>query len=433
LTLTAWYAASLLLIVLVTGVAAYLIFAHAERSEIDNSLRSGAASLAGQLSEGVAGFDSSEPAPGAASIEDDDVAGSDVLRFLSGDGSDTFYAILAADGKPLLNPLNARLSEFPPNGAVEEAIAKGSAWRTVDSGHGDYRLFFMPVRREAQLVAVIEVGRSLEERGNHLRTLAIVLAATSGAGLLLAAGGGLYLAGRALAPVRTAFERQRSFVADASHELRSPLTLLRASAEAVQRSSGPNLSGADQEALADILVESDRMALLVDDLLILTRLDEGQLALRRELIDLPALLQEAQRWALVAASGRRLEITSKSPDGLSVYADREHLLRVLRILLDNAVRHTPDGGRINLDASKSHDGVDISVSDTGSGIDSEAQARIFDRFYRVDSARTHSATSGTGLGLSIAKGLVEAHGGQIRVVSALDRGSTFSFSLPAAN
>jgi signal transduction histidine kinase len=426
-TLTAWYVTTLFLIVLVTGVTVFLVYTRALHNEVDDSLRSGASSLAGQLQEGVGGF---HAGASGGPEDEDDVGDSDVLRYLSGGSGDTFYVVLAPDGQSALNPLNVQLSDFPDDGAVAEAIADGSAWRTVSTDSGPYRLYFLSVRNESQTAAIVEVGRSLEERNEHARSLGLFLIGAGGIGLLLAAAGGLYLSGRALQPVHTAFQRQRAFVADASHELRSPLTLLRASAEALQRSRGSKLADVDQLAVGDILTESDRIARLVEDLLTLARLDEDRLLLQAEPIEIPEVLRDAERWAGAAArQGVSFEVIC--PSSLEAFADREQTLRVLRILLDNAIHYTPEGGRVTLRAEREDDEVVLSVQDTGAGISEEAQLRIFDRFYRVDAARTRDETSGTGLGLAIAKGIIEAQGGKIAVESAPGEGATFTFSLPA--
>jgi signal transduction histidine kinase len=425
-TLTAWYVATLLLIVLATGVTVFVVYRQALRNDVDDSLRSGASSLAGQLQEGVGGFNAGTS---TGSEDEDDVGDSDVLRYLSGGSGDTFYAVLTADGAPSLNPLNVQLSDFPDNGGVTEAVTNGSAWRTVNTDRGPYRLYFLGVQDQGETTAIVEVGRSLRERNEHLQSLAVFLAGAGGVGLVLAAVGGLYLSGRALDPVRTAFERQRAFVADASHELRSPLTLLRASAEAIQRSRESKLVDADQQAVEDILAESDRMAQLVEDLLTLARLDEDRLVLHPETIDVLEVLRDAERWAgTVAGPGVVIEVSC--PSSLEAFGDREQTLRVLRILLDNAIHYAPDGGHITLRGERSRGVVELSVQDTGVGINEEAQLRIFDRFYRVDAARTRNETSGTGLGLAIAKGIVEAQGGDIGVESTLGVGTTFTFSLP---
>jgi signal transduction histidine kinase len=420
--LTSWYVGTLLLILLVTSSAVFISYSRSLHNDVDDSLRSGANSLARQLEEGVAGFNPSYP---QTSVDDDDVANSDVLRYLSGAGGDTFYAVLTADGEPSLNPLNVDLSPFVDSVAVEEVVAKGSTWRTISTERGQYRIYYLGVLEQGETAAIIEVGRSLAERNEHLRSLAVFLIAAGGVGLILATGGGLYLGERALRPVRTAFDHQRAFIADASHELRSPLTLLRASAEAVQRSSGAKLSETDRQALADVLTESDRMAQLVEDLLTLARLDEDRLTLHAETIAGVEILHEAERWASAAAAGQNLRFKISCPSSLAAFADREQTLRVLRILLDNAIHHTPEGGLITLGGERSHDVVKLSVRDTGTGISREAQSRIFDRFYREDVARTRDQAGGTGLGLAIARGIVEAQGGSIGV------GATFSFSLPA--
>ncbi len=209
------------------------------------------------------------------------------------------------------------------------------------------------------------------------------------------------------------------------------MTLVRASAEAIQRGAAAKLSPENHEALADILLESDRMSGLVNDLLTLARLDEGRLETWRRSFDLADTLREAARWARASARGRDLNIEETIAGGLPVDADPEQLLRVVRGLLDNAIRCTPDGGRIQLAAAVVGGDVQVSLTDTGPGLTAEELDAVFDRFYRVDKVRSHGA-GGTGLGLAIAKGIIEAHGGRIWAVSAPARGATFFFTVPLA-
>ena len=214
---------------------------------------------------------------------------------------------------------------------------------------------------------------------------------------------------------------QRDLVAAASHDLRTPLTNLRAAAEALEDGVGdPALH------LASLQVQVERMTLLVDDLLDLSRFDAGVVRLDVAEIALQPLLDDCL--ALYSADARTAQVSLErecSP-GLLGRCDRLQLGRVLSNLVGNAIRHTPPGGRVVISA---RDGVEVSVSDTGVGLPPGAGERVFERFWRGDESR---AAGGTGLGLAIARAIVELHGGTIRVADAPGGGACFTFTLPWA-
>jgi heavy metal sensor kinase len=224
--------------------------------------------------------------------------------------------------------------------------------------------------------------------------------------------------------LQQAFERVRRFTADASHELRTPLTLIRGNAEMMQTEAYP--SPRSQE----IMDEADRMECLIQDLLMLARSDEGSQT-PFELVD-PADLTE--RAALVGrhlVADRHLSFLVQGPKAIyPLYGSDQALSRVLVVLLDNAVRHTPDGGTVRLTVTSSLAECTMEVADTGAGIESRHLPHIFDRFYRVDDARNR-AMGGAGLGLAIAHAVIAAHGGTITVKSDPGRGSIFTVHIPA--
>ena len=432
LVLTTWYVVVLLAIVVAMGTAAYVALNRALASEVDRSLESSAARLADQLRE--------QPAPTAPTPvsgerqrgRDDDHGDDDEgheLEYLTGSSGDVFYAVLSPEGTTLANPLNVDFSRLGGADGIEEARLEGKAWRTVKAGEGEYRLLFYAVVRDGTTISIVEAGRSLKAHHNDLNNLAIVLVITSAGGLAFAVVGGLYVSGRALRPASEAYEKQREFVSDASHELRTPLTLIRASAEAIQRSRKSTIASEDAEAIGDILSESDRMSTLVDDLLTLAKLDEKRLPLRRQSFDLSVLLQEVGRWARTFARGRDVTIRVDTPVQLNTYADLEAVQRVVRILVDNAVRYAGEGGVIQISGRAVDGWAEVAVSDSGPGLQPEDLKHVFERFYRVDASRSKD-TGGSGLGLSIARGIVEAHGGRISVESKPGSGATFKFTLP---
>ena len=222
---------------------------------------------------------------------------------------------------------------------------------------------------------------------------------------------------------------RRDFVANVSHELRTPLTAIQGFAETL-------LAGAIDDPhnrtrfLEIILEHSRRLARLTEDLLMLSKMDAERLELEFRRISIAQLMESCLETSQHRAKEKNLEVRLDTPNGLpDVSGDRRRLAEVLQNLLDNAIQYTMPGGKITLSAKARSDEVIVTVSDTGIGIPRADQPRIFERFYRVDVARSREA-GGTGLGLSIAKHLVEAHGGRLWVESELGQGSRFHFSVP---
>ncbi len=379
LQLTVWYVAVLLgIIAIVTGTA-YVVLSSALNAEVDDSLRSSAYNISAQIEERIehppapsnsgpsSGDDRgdvlSNSGPGSSEDSEDGNSGGsggsdndgdeyEGLEYFSGAGNDVFYLILDPAGGVLLNPLNVPTLDFVDAPAVEEAIAQGEAWRTVGSGDEKTRVLYVATGRDGATDSVVTVGRSLHRHNDQLKNLLTVLLATGAGGLVLASMGGFWLAGRALQPTRDAMDRQRQFVSDASHELRTPLTLIRASAEAIQGGTAKQLDEVDQGTLDDIITESDRMSGLVDELLTLAKLEEGRLELLRQNIDAADLIASAAREGELLARGAGLSINIENADHVSVRCDAVRVGQVLRILVDNAVQHTPSGGSIALGVRK---------------------------------------------------------------------------------
>jgi signal transduction histidine kinase len=348
--------------------------------------------------------------------------------------SAVFLLPVDAQGQLLDNP-NAYTPPLAPNSsAVIAALANGSDFRTAWLEDGSrVRLFSYRVGtgdyfKQSGNPAVIQVGRSLKDQDRILTQLLIGLAALGGVSVVSVGMGSWWLAGRSVKPAQQAWDRQQSFVANASHELRTPLTLLRASAEVAQR--GLATSDARHGLLGDILQETDYMSHLVDDLLLLSRLDAGRLKLEHQSVALPELLAELARQMGHVTEVRNIRIETAPSVGI-VVADPTRLRQVLLILLDNALRHTPDGGHIRLQAQPDGRYIRLTVSDSGSGIPAEHLPHVFERFYRgKEDRRQHD--SGSGLGLAIARGLVEAMHGQIAIASQPTQGTQVSIRLSVA-
>ncbi|MGD9496773.1 MAG: ATP-binding protein [Armatimonadota bacterium] len=233
---------------------------------------------------------------------------------------------------------------------------------------------------------------------------------------------------RDITSVRAAQQARQDFVANASHELRTPAAAIKALAEALQAGAmsdpqhGPKF-------LEQIVGAADRLTGILDDMLTLTRVERGGKRLEPQELDARAAMEDALAQVAPAARAKRVEISADAHAGDHVFADPESLHTLLVNLLDNAVKYTPEGGRVSLRGRRVPAGYELEVTDTGVGIAREHLDRIFQRFYRVDRARDR-ATGSTGLGLAIVKHIAEAHGGRVTVQSQPGEGSTFTAFLP---
>jgi len=232
--------------------------------------------------------------------------------------------------------------------------------------------------------------------------------------------------------LEAAFARQKQFVADVSHELRTPLTALGGSMEMLLLEADNGDPDASRRLVRGMYAEVERMQRLVADLLVLSRLDEGQIKLHEERVDMGILAGEVYEQARQLARGQEIRCTAAS-SCLTVCGDADQLRRVLLNIVENALKFTPETGQIEVSVcNEGTDEIVVEVCDTGTGIPEEALPHVFDRFYRVDASRTRSSSqAGSGLGLSIAQGLVNAHGGTISISSAPGDGTAVTLRLPA--
>ncbi|MDL1897534.1 sensor histidine kinase, partial [Anaerolineae bacterium CFX7] len=228
-----------------------------------------------------------------------------------------------------------------------------------------------------------------------------------------------------LARIEELFRVQQRFVADVSHELRSPLTAVRGNLDLLKRGAADDPAERAQmiEAMDS---EIARMSRMVSDLLLLARQDAG-IPIVKHPLELDTLLLEVYRQAQLTARGVKLILGPE--DQAIINGDRDRLKQVLLNLVDNAIKYTPQGGQVTLGLTKDDAWVQIFVRDTGIGIAADHIPNLFDRFYRVDKARSRDA-GGTGLGLAIAKSVIDAHNGKIQVESNVGQGSTFTVWLP---
>jgi signal transduction histidine kinase len=225
-----------------------------------------------------------------------------------------------------------------------------------------------------------------------------------------------------------AFERIRQFTADASHELRAPIALIRGTAEValIERRDGKTY----RSALSEILTEAERTTRLIENLLTLARADSGSLQPVLAPIDLSEPLRSASLQGAILAEDKRIHFSQRIPDVLApALGDADSLRRLFLSLIDNAVKYTPSGGMVEVELALLATETEITVRDSGIGIAAEDVDHIFERFYRADKARQRDS-GGAGLGLSIARWIADAHFATIQVDSKLNSGSTFRVRFP---
>jgi signal transduction histidine kinase len=326
----------------------------------------------------------------------------------------------ASSGSSLGLPFGEQAQQAEQEGSMVAA--------TVDGPDGPVRVVSVPLVDSGETSAVIQAAQSRGVVWEIVERLVLILVSVGLLALLLAGVGGLFVSGRAMRPVRSAFHRQRTFVADASHELKTPLTLIKISAEMVVREP---TSPSNRKVIEDQLSEIDRMNNLVSDLLVLARLDADKLDVSRETFDLAKILAETADRFIMRAAEKEILLDIEVPGELAALGDLRRTGQILAALLDNAVRFTPAGGRVTVVGSSDDGRIHASITDTGPGISPEHLPHVFERFYRADTARRRSS-GGTGLGLAIARDLAVIQGGEVAVKNARDGGASFTLSLPSS-
>jgi len=346
-----------------------------------------------------------------------------------------YIACFDAQGTPLSNG-NDQSSDIPAafsgNTLALRALKDGSASDHIDGGENAGTIYRVAkvVRDPANGAAlgVVQVGRSIEEQESALRLLRNLLLGLGVLAVLVATIGGLFLASRALLPAQLAFARQQAFIGDASHELRTPLTLLRANAELLLRHRA-QVSDDAAEMLQEIVEETEHINHISSELLLLARLDAGQLHLEREVVDLAEIAGNVARRVTPLATGKGIMLDRSGLHTARLIGDAEALERAALILVDNAVKYTSSGGNVDLRSSIENGNATLTVADTGIGIDPAHIPHLTERFYRVDRARSRE-TGGAGLGLAIAHGIASAHAGRLAITSEPGKGTIVRLILP---
>jgi signal transduction histidine kinase len=394
LRLVAWTVLVVSVILLLLGAAVYATVSQSLMAQVDNDL----VSRTNQFANVSAPPDGGRPHP----------AGHEGYR------GGSFFLNVGADGRVDFNP-----QQVPVDGVVWPAAQRGGALSTLSISGEPTRIFATPSADGATAIS----GESLQPEQTAVHTLLIVLVAGGGLGLLLSVWAAWFLSGRALVPIKTAFRRQQEFIADASHELRTPLTVLKSATDLLDKHRDEPLAQ-QADLLDDVRFEIARMEHLAQDLMTLARSDSGELQLLTAPMDLTKLASDVVRRVRPMAAKRNLDVEfSSSVQEGAVEVDPDRMQQVLLILLDNAIKYTPEGGRIGVAVRRdSNSALVVEVADTGRGIAAEHLPRLFDRFYRADAARSRAA-GGSGLGLAIAKLLVDAHGGELTLTSTVGVGT----------
>jgi signal transduction histidine kinase len=433
------------------SLAAYLIAANRIYAYVDDNLTVRAEGLVAAIVPLGASISQEDIARGRTALDEEASAGA-IFQVRDSNG-DVLYASSQPGSLSLPSP---------------QSNAGERSFLTSEIRGRRLRVLYQPIVRDAQVLGSMEVAESLHPVDEALSQIRNVFVGGGLAVLFLAGISSYWFAGRALYPVRevsrlardiertTDFSQRlgeprtrgemrelvatfnamigrvertlqahRAFLADSSHELRRPLTVLRMNIDIL---NDPALPSEEREAcLREVRREAETMSHLLSDLLLLSR--EGAQAFDRTFVDYASLCKEAM--ARLRTQDSRHELRSNVAEGVGVMGDKERLAQMLWNLLDNAARYTPDGGRIELRLLRSDSLARLEVEDTGIGISEDELSSIFDRFYRSQRARETGA-DGVGLGLSIVKHVAEAHGGAVRVSSQPGRGTTFTVDLPAA-
>jgi len=263
------------------------------------------------------------------------------------------------------------------------------------------------------------------ETKNRLKMMLLLI---NTAILGISTGLGYFLAGRTLKPIKEMLDEQNQFITDASHELRTPLTSLKTEIEVNLRNKKITLDGA-KKLLKSNLEEVNHLQALSDGLIKLTQYQKGTNSLSFTKVSLVSIFDEAIKKVASLAKHKKIALVNKVGD-LTIEGNRQTLVELFIIFLDNAIKYSPQKTEIRLTSKKTDNHVLIHIADQGVGIEEEDILHLFDRFYRTDKARTKSETTGYGLGLSIANQIVEKHHGLIKVQSQPKKGTIFTVQLP---
>lgn len=471
LRLTLWYTGVLTLILVVFSAAVYLGLGQSLFLTLDTHLKREVAQLIG-------GLKFSREDDHEEEDEDHEASGwrrRDELELTYWPEEGVLWRILDPQGRLLVD--SGRLDGVPIDPGI--AALDHTRFEYSTTGEGTpIKLYSVPFIIEGQGAGIVQMAESYQHIQDVQQQLVLLFAIGVPFTVLAASAGGWFLASSALNPIdritraaqqisaddlhqrlnlkvpndevgrlaitfdqmlarlEDAFERQKRFIADASHEMRTPLTILKGDVEvALNR---PRTASEYRETLEMINQTADRMNALVEELLLLARADNDQYPLHLQPLDLSEVLTDLVAKLQTRANNKNVELCLDTPLNLPMAGDRDKLTRLFINLVDNAIKYSPAGASVRVTAAVRADYACVMVADTGSGIPAEHLPHLFERFYRVDKARSRQRTNGddegtgVGLGLSIVQWLVKIHGGRIEVDSQTGRGTTFTVRLPLA-
>ncbi|MFT4578222.1 MAG: two-component system OmpR family sensor kinase [Nitrospinales bacterium] len=457
--LTAWYVTLLAIILILFSVILNFFLAKRLHESVDNSLTVSATVVATSATMRLG----NSPLPGLNQLFE---------QFMSQGNLNKFYRIYDGSGNVGSRSKNISASQFPlSQTAYADALEGKNSYETFKvGGQQPIRVITMPILLGGKLINLVQVGTSLEAVQETLRNLKIFLFTAVPSVLIFAALFARFMARRALKPIsriidtareigqgqelskripvlkikdelgqlaltfnemmnrlENSFAQMRQFSSDASHELRTPLTVLRGQNELIL--SKQRKPEEYQEVISSNLEEINYMSKVLEDLFVLSRSDENQVNLVCKPVDLNALVEEVCKHAEILAEEKNIKIIIAFLESTEIKGDEVRLRQMVWNVLQNGIKYTQRGGELKVSLQNEGEFVLLTIQDTGIGIPEEDLPLIFNRFYRVDKARTRDE-GGSGLGLSICRQIAEAHKGKIEVESKLGVGTRFKIRLP---
>jgi heavy metal sensor kinase len=457
--LAVWYVSVIGITMLIACLALYIALQAALENNFDQMLRIRAAQVERELFSSLGDDEDLQP----SEIQPDDLE-PDALQNFAEPG--VYVQVVSTDGLVL-----ATSGTFLPvsDGLIANAQSQRDAFETLAAGGQHIRTLYWPMRSFDHVIAIIQVAETLETLEQTMHETRTLMFAGGAALLVIAVLCGLLLTRRTLAPVSAVTDaarhiadtgrfdtrlamgdpkdeltalaatfdlmigrvegilmQQRDLLADTSHELRNPLSIIRGNLDFVRRVSTDQAS---LEAVHEAELEVVRMSRLVDDLLLLAQADRDEFLAPRP-VGLAALVNEMWEQLRALAGHREIEIDLQAD--IWVNADPDRLRQVIWNLVENALRYSPDDGRVRVSLRASATQATLAVEDSGPGVPVGHEARIFERFYRADPSRSRS-TGGTGLGLAIVKHVAESHGGCVELENRPGFGAKFIVRLPLAS
>ena len=457
--LTAWYVTLLAIILILFSVLLNYFLAKRLHESVDNSLTVSATVVATSATMRLG----NSPLPGLNQLFE---------QFMNQGNLNKFYRIYDGSGNVGSRSKNISASQFPlSQGAYADALEGKNSYETFTvGGQQPIRVITMPILLEGKLINLVQVGTSLEAVQETLRNLKIFLFTAVPSVLILAALFARFMARRALKPIsriidtareigqgqelskripvlkikdelgqlaltfnemmnrlENSFAQMRQFSSDASHELRTPLTVLKGQNELIL--SKQRKPEEYQEVISSNLEEINYMSKVLEDLFVLSKSDENQVNLDYKPVDLRALVEEVCKHAEILAEEKNIKIIIAFLEPIEIKGDEVRLRQMVWNVLQNGIKYTQQGGELKISLQNEVDFALLTIQDTGIGIPEEDLPLIFNRFYRVDKARTRDE-GGSGLGLSICRQIAEAHKGKIEVESKLGVGTRFKIRLP---